>query len=103
MSTIDAATIFRCYKANGASVFLQAGDGVIWDMGPESAVFGNFTADASAWFAGEWEPGEVNGQTPTDADGLVPVAEWSSTNGLRLLVDPEHLGSASAYVTGHHH
>lgn len=53
-----------------------------------------------AWAEGDWEPGESDGQMPTQIDGdLTAVAEWTA-QGVRLLVDYDDLGGAARTYLG---
>lgn len=94
-------TVITCYKSNSDSVYIQANDGPVWDLGSNVS---DFVTDASGWVDGEWEPGEHNGQTRTTTDGLTPVATWNANDSLRLLVERDHLGgTADNYVSEHRH
>lgn len=94
-------TVFTCYKSNSDSVYIQADNGPVWDLGNN---VGDFVTDTSAWLDGDWEPGGHNGQTQTTTSGLTPVATWNANDSLRLLVDRDHLGgTAEKYITDHAH
>lgn len=93
------------YETN-SDLLVMARNAVAWDMGAPGAspgyLEGTFAADAQAWADGDWEPGESDGQHPTQlGDDLVAVAAWFRKQGIRLLVDRENLGGAAkVYLYG---
>ena len=99
MTTIDL------YEDNGGNLIVAKDDGQPWLLGfngldPEFA--GQFARDAAAWAAGEWEPNEGDGQSPTDADYPTcnHVAEWrdGAVRVVRLGPDPVAGFSARGYL-----
>lgn len=84
------------YETNSDLLVVARGDQA-WNWGPATPdMEGKFAEDARTWVAGDWQPGEVNGQTPTHIDDdLTAVAERSAEGVLRLLVDAERIGGAA--------
>lgn len=74
-------TVIDLYEDNGGNLIAAKDDGQPWLLGfngqdPEFA--GKFGRDAAAWAAGEWEPGEGDGQSQsgTGYETCQHVARW---------------------------
>ncbi|MFB7359645.1 hypothetical protein [Streptomyces gardneri] len=102
---MSATDSIQAYEDNAGGVYLQHGtDSTAWFLGPVTPdLNGKFDEDASAWHAGDWEPGEPNGQEPTDSlDGLEHIATWTPGDGVRIVHspsgDPIAGGGGQAYL-----
>lgn len=99
------AAVITLYETN-SDLLILARNAVAWSMGAPGAspgyLEGTFAEDAQAWADGDWEPGESDGQQPTEiGDDITAVATWDKDQGMRLLVDHENLGGAAkVYLYG---
>jgi hypothetical protein len=73
----NANNTVELYEDNAGAVYLHRGNET-WSLGPVTAdMSGQFAEDAAAWVAGDWEPNDNDGQTPTNLDGLTHIATWT--------------------------
>lgn len=100
---VDADTVVKLYEDNADSLYLQADDGPVWNVGTEPVERdGRFCDDAATWIAGDWKPNERDGQTRTGEAGLRLLVTWTTTGGLQHIVRPDaSMGAtAAAYIAG---
>ncbi|MGA5202778.1 hypothetical protein [Streptomyces variegatus] len=84
---MSSTSRIRAYEDDAGGVYLTRGDGgTVWFCGPVTADReGQFADDAKAWHGGDWEPGEVNGQSPAaDVSGLALIATWTPESGVQV-------------------
>ncbi|MFD9190342.1 hypothetical protein ACFWCA_19190 [Streptomyces phaeochromogenes] len=88
---MSITTSIRAYEDDAGGVYLTRGDGgTVWFCGPVTADReGQFTDDAQGWHAGDWEPGEANGQELAPGiSGLTHIATWTPESGVQIEKKP---------------
>ena len=96
--TPEESTVITLFETNSDAVVISNGVEA-WNLGPVTPdMEDTFAADARAWEAGEWQPNEVDGQTPTTTDDLTPVATYENGVVSLSVVEDALGGGARVYL-----